>query len=70
MGVIYFVGAEYRNKGYASETVKYYVRYFFEHYDEIEIIATIREDNISSIPFLFHTKKVINFNFGGRYETL
>lgn len=48
VGITYFVGAEYRNKGYASEAVKAYVQYFFEHYDEMEIIATIREDNISS----------------------
>lgn len=48
VGITYFVGAEYRNKGYASEAVKAYVRYFFEHYDQIEMIATIREDNISS----------------------
>lgn len=48
VGVTYFVGAAYRSKGYASEAVKAYVRYFFEHYDETEIIATIREDNISS----------------------
>lgn len=48
VGITCFVGAAYRNKGYASEAVKAYVRYFFEHYDEIEIIATIREDNIPS----------------------
>lgn len=48
VGITYFVGAKYRKKGYASEALKAYVRYFFEHYDEIEIIATIREDNISS----------------------
>ena len=48
IGITYFVGAEYRNKGYASEAVKAYVKYFFEHYDEMEMIATIREDNISS----------------------
>lgn len=48
VGITYFIGAEYRNKGYASEAIKSYVRYFFEHYDEIEIIATIREDNTTS----------------------
>lgn len=48
VGITYFVGAEFRGKGYASEAVKAYVRYYFEHYDENEIIATIREDNISS----------------------
>ena len=48
MGITYFVGAKFREKGYASEAVKAYVRYYFEHYDENEIIATIREDNIPS----------------------
>lgn len=48
VGITYFIGAKYRNKGYACEAVKAYVRYFFEHYDEMEMIAAIREDNISS----------------------
>lgn len=48
IGVTYFVGAECRNKGYASEAVNAYVRHFFEHYDENEIIATICADNIST----------------------
>lgn len=48
VGITYFVGAKFREKGYASEAVKAYVRYYFEHYDENEIIATIREDNIPS----------------------
>ena len=30
------------------EAIKAYVRYFFEHYDENGIIATIREDNLPS----------------------
>ena len=40
--------AEFRDKGYALEAVKAYIRYYFEHYDENEMIATIREDNIPS----------------------
>ena len=48
VGITYFIGADYRNNGYASEAIKAYVCYFFEHYDENEIIATIREDNIPS----------------------
>ncbi len=48
VGITYFVGADFRNKGYASEAIKAYVCYFFEHYDEKEIIATIREDNLPS----------------------
>ena len=48
VGITYFIGADYRNEGYASEAIKAYVCFFFEHYDENEIIATIREDNIPS----------------------
>lgn len=48
VGVTYFIGADFRNAGYASEAIKAYVRYFFEHFDENEIIATIREDNLPS----------------------
>ena len=48
VGVTYFVGSDFRNNGYAQEPIKAYVGYFFEHYDENEIIATIREDNLPS----------------------
>lgn len=48
VGVTYFIGAKYRNKGYASEAVKAYIQYFFRHYSINEIIATVREANISS----------------------
>ncbi len=48
VGVTYFVRAYFRNNGYASEAIKAYVCYFFEHYDENEIIATIREENLPS----------------------
>jgi len=48
IGVCYFAGADFRKKGYISEAVKAYVRYFFEHYNEDEIIAVIKEKNIQS----------------------
>lgn len=48
VGITYFVGAKFRDKGYALEAVKAYICYYFEHYDENEIIATIRENNIPS----------------------
>lgn len=48
VGITYFVGAEFRGNGYASEAVRAYISYFFEHYDEDEIIATIREENVPS----------------------
>ena len=48
VGICYFIGAEYRKKGYASEAVKVYAMFFFEHYNESEIIATILDSNMSS----------------------
>ncbi len=48
IGITYFVGASYRNKGYAVEAVKAYVNYFFEHYHVLKMIATVREENVSS----------------------
>ena len=48
IGICYFIGAEYRNKGYASEAVKAFLPYFFEHYNEDEIAAVILESNKAS----------------------
>ena len=48
VGITYFIGAKYRNNGYASEAVKAYIKYFFQHYGIDELIATVREENISS----------------------
>ena len=48
IGICYFVGADYRRKGYASEAVKAYTDYFFNHYNEKEIIATIKDENEES----------------------
>ena len=48
IGICYFIGSEYRKKGYVTEAVKAYVPYFFDHYDEKEIIATIKDDNLPS----------------------
>lgn len=48
VGICYFIGAEYRNRGYASEAVRAFLQYFFEHYNEDEIAAVILEDNLSS----------------------
>lgn len=48
VGITYFIGANYRNRGYATEAVKAYIRYFFQHYNIHEMIATIREENIPS----------------------
>ncbi len=48
IGICYFIGAEYRRNGYASEAVRAYTSYFFDHYNEKEIIATIKDENTSS----------------------
>lgn len=48
VGITYFIGAEYRGKGYATEAVNSYLRYFFSNYHVDEIIATIREENVAS----------------------
>lgn len=47
-GITYFIGAEFRGKGYATEAVSAYIRHYFTHYNEDEIIATIRDENLSS----------------------
>lgn len=48
IGVCYGIGAKYRQMGYASEAVKAYLEYFFDHYGEDEIIAVISGDNTAS----------------------
>ena len=48
IGICYGIGAKYRQMGYASEAVKAYLEYFFDHYDEDEIIATVSDDNTAS----------------------
>lgn len=48
IGIVYFVGANYRGNGYASEATIAYLKYFFEHYSIPKIIATIRTANIAS----------------------
>ena len=48
VGICYFVGSAYRRKGYTTEAAKAYVSYFFEHYNEDEILATILDINTPS----------------------
>lgn len=48
IGITYFIGAQYRNNGYAVEAVKAYTKYFFNHYDVQKMIATVRDENVSS----------------------
>ena len=48
IGITYFIGAQYRNRGYAVEAIKAYAAYFFAHYRASRLIATIRVENVSS----------------------
>ena len=47
-GITYFIGAQYRNNGYAVEAVKAYTEYFFKHYSSKRLNATVRNDNEQS----------------------
>lgn len=47
-GITYFIGAQYRNNGYASEAVKAYTEYFLKQYSVPKMIATVRAENVSS----------------------
>ncbi len=47
-GITYFIGAQYRDNGYAVEAVKAYTEYFLNHYNAKRMIATVRDENISS----------------------
>lgn len=48
VGIVYFICAVYRGNGYAAEAIVAYTKYFFEHYDIPKMIATIRNENVSS----------------------
>lgn len=48
VGIVYFVGTEFRQKGYVSEAVEAYLDYYFDHYQENEIRANIRDANVPS----------------------
>ncbi|MBX7281850.1 GNAT family N-acetyltransferase [Clostridium chauvoei] len=62
--ITYFIGSQYRNKGYALEAVKAYTEYFFNNYNKPKIIATVREENIPAwkvvekAGFKFKEKKI------------
>lgn len=48
VGLVYFIGANDRGKGYASEAAVAYTKYFFEHCDIPKIVANIRTANKGS----------------------
>ncbi len=47
-GITYFVGAQYRNNGYAVQAVKAYTEYLLKYYNVKRIIATMRNENVPS----------------------
>ena len=47
-GITYFIGAQYRENGYAVEAVKAYTDYFLNHYSTKRMIATVRDENTPS----------------------
>ena len=48
VGIVYFLGTSFRQKGYITEAINAYVSFFFNHYREQEIIATILDANFPS----------------------
>lgn len=48
IGITYCIGANHRRRGYATEAVHAYAKYFLEHYEVSEMIATIRTENKAS----------------------
>jgi len=48
VGITYFIGAQYRNSGYAVEAVQAYIKYFFSSYNIKKLIATVRAENVAS----------------------
>lgn len=48
VGITYFIGAQYRSRGYATEAVKVYSVYFLSHYHISKLIATVRKANVPS----------------------
>nr|WP_308626880.1 GNAT family N-acetyltransferase [uncultured Eisenbergiella sp.] len=55
VGVTYFIGADYRGKGYAAEALQCLVGYMFEKYNLKKLMATARVDNIASCKTLERT---------------
>lgn len=55
-GITYFVGAQYRNNGYAVEAVKAYTEYFLKYYNAKRIIVTVRDENVPSW-YILNTKR-------------
>lgn len=47
-GITYFIGAQYRNNGYAAEAAKAYAAYFLDRYPAKQLIATVKDENIPS----------------------
>lgn len=60
IGITYFVGAQYRNNGYAVEAVKAYTEYFLKHYNAKRVIGTVRNENVPSWKVLEKAGYILN----------
>lgn len=59
VGATYFLGKEFRGQGYALESVKEYLAFFFSHYPIRKMICTIREDNPGSWKLIEKTEFIL-----------
>ncbi|MBO2526807.1 MAG: hypothetical protein CW335_01300 [Clostridiales bacterium] len=48
VGITFFIGQSYRKNGFAAESIRAYRDYFFAHYPQKKLIATVRETNTPS----------------------
>lgn len=48
VGITYFIGAADRRHGYAVEAARAYTAYFLSHYNNLDLIATVRVANVGS----------------------
>lgn len=59
VGIVYYVGADFRGNGYASEAAAAYVKYFQEHYNGLELTVNARTRNVASCKVLEKTGFVL-----------
>lgn len=52
IGIVYFIGASYRRRGYAAEAASAYVKYFSARYDGLALRANVRTTNLASCKVL------------------
>ena len=65
IGITYFIGAQYRNNGYAVEAVKAYTEFFFNHY-KLHKMARFRSNFKNLVPGLNRLPKIPVFPLPGK----